>query len=148
MQQILNVKLILPNVVFVLLLHPRLSEAGYLGAHRPSNNSIVFREAPQAPGLTAVAAETDAWEKKRGNKKRAPGTAVAVVNGPQTAASRRAIYSFSATLADTHYKLSFRRGPEVRNEGGIRRATRCPVAGQLCHNQAKPLFGFTPNHLG
>ena len=76
MQQILNVKLILPNVVFVFLLHPRLSEAGYLGAHRPSNNSIVFREAPQAPGLTAVAAETDAWEKKRGNKKRAPRTAV------------------------------------------------------------------------
>ena len=43
----------------------------------------MFREAPQAPGLTAVAAETDAWEKKRGNKKRAPETAVAVVVGPK-----------------------------------------------------------------
>ena len=144
MQQLLNMKLTLPNVVFVFLLLPKLSEAGYLGAHRPSNNSIVFREAPQAPGLTAVAAETDAWEKKRGNKKRAPETAVAIVVGPKPPP----IYSFSATLADTHYKLSFRRGPEVRNEGGIRRATRCPVAGQLCHDRAKPLFGRTPNHLG
>ena len=86
--------------------------------------------------------------KEKGQQKPAPETAVAVVNGPQTAASRRAIYSFSATLADTHYKLSFRRGPEVRNEGGIRRATRCPVAGQLCHEEAKPRFGRKPNHLG
>ena len=96
----------------MLCLHSlqEFSVAEHLGAHRSSNNSVVFREAPRANEPRQFSFLTDRCcrngcmgKEREATKNSRPKRR----DGPERPAVKRFIH-FSASLADTHFKLSFR----------------------------------------